>query len=1254
MLKLRETIRKLKRTDSKPETPQNPASQPQPPVRERTKPYGLFCLGKNELPDDAKGALGIDIVAIHGLNGDAYTTWQHENGVIWLRDLLPSSLPGCRVFTYGYPSELFWSNSVAKLSDYSRNLLSCLKNISEEKTRPIIFVCHSLGGIVCKQALVLAHEDDRLYGDILSAVTAIVFFGTPHRGSKGADIGKVVARAINMCLRASQTARITGSIRDDLLTNLGINSQTLTDIAISSRNRLMNKDVVSFYETQTVPGLSDLVVDQSSAIMEIPGEDVISLFADHRNMCRFASEEDDGYSCTLRVIRRLVKMALSRRDMEMKVDRASSHQSLSEAEKSCMTLLNSIYLAEYKAQLPRPVRGTCDWIMSHPAYLTWLAAEQTRLLWVTGEPGCGKTMLSAYLADHLRLDRVAPARTQVFFFFCDEKVKLQRDANAILRGILYQILQQHRKLVKHVKHRVDLDGASLATSFSALWELFLKVVADSTSDTIGIIVDAIDECELKTRTSLLNAVLQLVNEPQDMYRQSRVRIKFLITSRPSLGNLHNMLGPEHRLPIEADQSIVAEDIKLVIRSKVGEIATRLRFNDETRCYLEQILYSKSNQSFLWLNLVLHSLGSSLKASKKDFERIINTFPDTLGDTYRRFLCEISSRDRADATKLLQLLIGCSRHLTLTEANIAFTIDRDHKSLSDMADNLQLYMRSTLQNMVGSFVRIKGSDQSSDDDAKVSLIHQSVKEYLTDLAFHSTDRSVRSFAIPISGAALELSQSCMRYLLLQEFHLDLFTRERASLEDDSPDSVTSLPFAQVEPEDPEGFLGLDDHLGLDNFFEDFQDIAEDQCVLISQVYKFFDYSAVHWAEHYSLCEHVAPKYLQETARQLLASRSFATANWLRYYWIRQNMEYSFPENFGAIELAGFFNLSVLLDEILKESDSENGSQITQALFWAARMSSIDSIKVLLQHSPDPNDIGFDRQTPLTVSAQHGHLDAVRILLMEPRTNIALRAKSDRSALSFAAGNGHLEVVQILLEHGAFTVDDQDNAGWTPLFWAVQGDYADIMRLLLKQSAIDVNQVDRSGRSVLSWAAGEGSEKALKVLIRHPSINLNLRDSKGRSPLSWAAGNGRSEAVSTFMHRMGIDKGTKDNDLRNAVSWACQGGHTDTLRILLKNRCGGEDEVDVDTWTPLLWALFNHSPMTVEVLLSTRKVQIDRQDNYGRTALTWAASYGYLEVVQLLVLWNANVHIRNHGGRTAAEIAWTEGHIEVYEFLKNQEV
>lgn len=919
-----------------------------------------------------------------------------------------------------------------------------------------------------------------------------------------------------------------------------------------------------------------------------------------------------------------------------------------------MILLNSIYLAEYKLQLPRPVQGTCSWILSHPAYLSWIAAEETGLLWVTGEPGCGKTMLSAYLADYLKLDRADPARPQVFFFFCDDKVKSQRDGNAILRGILYQILQQHRKLIKHVKSRFELDGPSLANSFPALWELFLKIVEDSTPGAIRIIVDAIDECEVRTRNSFLQAMMQLVNESQDKDRQSQNSIKFLITSRPSLGNSYNLTGlVKSRLSIEQNQNDISKDVKLVIRSKVGEIANKFHCNDETRHYLEQVLYSKSDQSFLWLNMVLHSLEASPKASKSEFERIINTFPESLEATYSRFLSGISSNDREDARRILRLLIGGSRHLTLMEMNTAFTIAREHKAVSDLVDDLQLSISSTLQNIVGSFVRIKNMSHSSNEDSKVSLIHQSAKEYLTDLALHATDKIVQSLAVPVADAALSISLSCMRYLLLQDFESDIFASERTSLESSSPNSFPSLPFTDLDSTGSDGPLGLDDHLSLDNFFKDSQDMDEEQCTLIAQKYKFFDYSATFWAEHFSLCEAIAPKHTREAVHRLTASSSCVLKNWLKYYWIKRNMEFPFPDIFETIEVAAFFNLTMLLTEILAEGHYDSEAREARALFWAARMSSSDSINLLLQHGTNPNGIGLDRQTPLTISAQYGHLDTVRILLDEPRTEITMRGKSGRSALSFAAGNGHLEIVEALLESGAFRPDDQDNTFWTPLFWAVQGDHASIVQLLLKQPSIDINQVDKTGRSVLSWAAGEGPLRALKVLLRHSSVDLNLKDTKGRSPLLWAAGNGQRQVVSILMHKTGIDKATKDNDRRNAISWACQGGHTDTLRTLLKNKCGGEDDVDVDGWTPLLWALFVRSPATVEALLATRRVQIDLQDDYGRTALIWAASYGYLDVVQLLVSWGASLHMKNGGGNTAADVARSEGQTEVMEFLKTQD-
>lgn len=68
------------------------------------------------------------------------------------------------------------------------------------------------------------------------------------------------------------------------------------------------------------------IVDQHSAIMEIPGEDIIPLFANHKTMCRFAGATDDGYIYAFKAINRLAKTALLNREMAKKAHRTSSNQ----------------------------------------------------------------------------------------------------------------------------------------------------------------------------------------------------------------------------------------------------------------------------------------------------------------------------------------------------------------------------------------------------------------------------------------------------------------------------------------------------------------------------------------------------------------------------------------------------------------------------------------------------------------------------------------------------------------------------------------------------------------------------------------------------------------------------------------------------------------------------------------------------------------------------------------------------------------
>ena len=96
----------------------------------------------------------LSIVAVHGLGGDWEATWTDSNGQLWLRDFLPTQIPPARIMSYGYNSNTIFTRAVTDITDEAAMLLDRLDNEREgelQRTKPIIFVAHSLGGIVVKK-----------------------------------------------------------------------------------------------------------------------------------------------------------------------------------------------------------------------------------------------------------------------------------------------------------------------------------------------------------------------------------------------------------------------------------------------------------------------------------------------------------------------------------------------------------------------------------------------------------------------------------------------------------------------------------------------------------------------------------------------------------------------------------------------------------------------------------------------------------------------------------------------------------------------------------------------------------------------------------------------------------------------------------------------------------------------------------------------------------------------------------------------
>ncbi len=95
------------------------------------------------------------------------------------------SLSCCR--PHEYNSSILSNASNVPVAGHAHSLLNDVKNKrpgAKEIHRPLVFVAHSLGGLLIKQALVEAKINEQKYGCLKASTYGLVFFATPHAGGK--------------------------------------------------------------------------------------------------------------------------------------------------------------------------------------------------------------------------------------------------------------------------------------------------------------------------------------------------------------------------------------------------------------------------------------------------------------------------------------------------------------------------------------------------------------------------------------------------------------------------------------------------------------------------------------------------------------------------------------------------------------------------------------------------------------------------------------------------------------------------------------------------------------------------------------------------------------------------------------------------------------------------------------------------------------------------------------------------------------
>lgn len=251
--------------------------------------YGIIPVANTEIETRK-----LDIIFIHGLGGHAETTWGDTNDNFW-PSWLDDDFTDIGIWTIGYdatPSA--WIRDTMPMKDRALNILNNLSLTETLGTRPIVFIVHSMGGLILKYMLNKSKMTN-MYGHILKHTKGIVFLAVPHDGAGGANI----LSAFNEIF----LLRI-----NDIVKQLKKNSSELDDLAESFNILAQQENIkcISFFETKELRYNKKLfgfiplpkgikIVSKVSARGRFPQPEPIGVDEDHISICKLKDKNDLVY-----------------------------------------------------------------------------------------------------------------------------------------------------------------------------------------------------------------------------------------------------------------------------------------------------------------------------------------------------------------------------------------------------------------------------------------------------------------------------------------------------------------------------------------------------------------------------------------------------------------------------------------------------------------------------------------------------------------------------------------------------------------------------------------------------------------------------------------------------------------------------------------------------------------------------------------------------------------------------------------------
>lgn len=158
-------------------------------------------------------------------------------------------------------------------------------------------------------------------------------------------------------------------------------------------------------------------------------------------------------------------------------------------------------------------------------------------------------MMSIFLIERLSFSQ--SDSTVVTYFFCQNSDYELNNLEAIIKGLIHQLVNQQKDLKESLRRRWDTVNNRFEediTSWRTLWNIFLEMLDQCKCQRVYIIVDGLDECQDHGMTDLLKLIVRTgLNNPS--------KIKWLLTSRPLDSAKRELLAGHDQLQVSLELNL---------------------------------------------------------------------------------------------------------------------------------------------------------------------------------------------------------------------------------------------------------------------------------------------------------------------------------------------------------------------------------------------------------------------------------------------------------------------------------------------------------------------------------------------------------------------------------------------------------------------------------------------------------------------------------------------------------------------------